>query len=198
MENREIIVSPLSFHAPQVAQVPHGASIHEIVASLYPDLYVIVEVDGVPIPREKWGVVPSIDSHVLISVPLHGGGGGGKNPLRTLLTIAVIVAAVASQQYYLAAYGATVTTAGVTTYTAGSMAVSSLVAAGVMTAGMLLVNAIAPVKYGSSAVSAAQSYNDSDTYSIGASSNKEKPWGTVPVNLGIHKAYPPLGREILY
>jgi len=106
-------------------------------------------------PVKKWGVVPSIDSHVLISVPLHGGGGGGKNPLRTLLTIAVIVAAVASGQGYLAAYGATVTTAGVTTYTAGSMAVSSLVAAGVMTAGMLLVNAIAPVKFGSASSSSA-------------------------------------------
>jgi len=46
----------MAFHAPQVAQVPHGASIREIVTSLYPDLYVIVEVDGVPIPREKWGL----------------------------------------------------------------------------------------------------------------------------------------------
>jgi len=128
-------------------------------------------------PVKSGGLCLLLNSHVLISVPLHGGGGGGKNPLRTLLTIAVIVAAVASGQGYLAAYGATVTTAGVTTYTAGSMAVSSLVAAGVMTAGSLLVNAIAPVKYGSSAVSAAQSYNDSDTYSIGASSNKEKPGG---------------------
>jgi len=74
-DSREIIVSPMVFHAPQVAHVPHGATIQEIVAVLSPDLYVIVEIDGVPIPRDKWSVVPSVDSHVLISVPLHGGDG---------------------------------------------------------------------------------------------------------------------------
>ena len=130
MENREIIVSPLSFHAPQVAQVPHGASIHEIVTSLYPDLYVIVEVDGVPIPREKWGVVPSVDSHVLISVPLHGGGGGGKDPLRTLLTIAVIVAAIALAS---PTGGASLWLVGATGWTAATA--GAVIGMAVMTAG---------------------------------------------------------------
>ena len=127
-ENREIIISPMPFHAPQVAHVPHGASIHEIVASLYPDLYVIVEVDGVPIPRAEWRIVPSVDSHVLISVPLHGGG-GGKNPLRTLLTIAVIVAATAVSGGALAIGFAGTGAAFLGAGTFGA----SLAAAGVMT-----------------------------------------------------------------
>jgi len=179
MENdREIIVSPLAFHSPKVAHVPYGATIQEIVAVLSPDLYVIVEIDGVPIPRDKWSVVPSVDSHVLISVPLHGGD--GKNPLRTLLTIAVIVAAVALA---VPTGGASLWLAGATGLSAATA--GTIIGMTVMTAGMLLVNAIAPIKYGSSAVSAAQSYNNSDTYSIGASSNKKTrgdgsglPWNT--------------------
>ncbi|MCK9341596.1 MAG: hypothetical protein M0P37_07625, partial [Synergistaceae bacterium] len=179
-DNREIIVSPMAFHAPQVAQVPHGATIREIVASLYPDLYVIVEVDGVPIPRDDWWKVPPTSSHVLISVPLHGGD--GKNPLRTLLTIAVIVAAT----YFGGPVGTYIGFTGTTATAVGSAAI--------MTAGMLLVNAIAPVRLASS-LSSRQSYSDSDTYSVGASSNQEKPWGTVPVILGTHKVYPPLGAK---
>ncbi|MDD5048438.1 MAG: hypothetical protein PHH09_05860 [Methanoregulaceae archaeon] len=120
--------------------------------------------------------MPPTSSHVLISVPLHGGD--GKNPLRAILTIAVVVAATATGQYY-ATYGALA---------------SATAAAAVTTAGMLLVNAIAPIKL-SSTTSASQSYSDSDTYSIGASSNQENPWGTVPVILGTHKVYPPLGAK---
>ena len=184
MENdREIIVSPLAFHSPKVARVPYGATIQEIVAVLSPDLYVIVEIDGVPIPRDKWSVVPSVDSHVLISVPLHGGG-GGKNPLRTLLTIAVIVAAVAFPMGLTAlptfagmTWGATVT----------------MYSVGIMTAGMLLVNAIAPVKFPEAP--SRLSYSDSPTYSLTEGRNDENPWGAVPVNLGRNRVYPPLGAK---
>ena len=187
MENREIIVSPLAFHAPKVVQVPHGASIHEIVASLYPDLSVIVEIDGIPIPHNDWNIIPSLDSHVLISLPLHGGGGGGgKNPLRTLLTIAVVVAAM-----YVS--GGTFATAG-GWFAAGSTS-AAFAAAGVMTAGMMLVNALAPIRPPELGTGDMQSYNDSPTYSLTGGSNRENPWGSVPVNLGVNRVYPPLGAK---
>jgi len=191
MQDREIIVSPMAFHAPKVVSVAHGSTILDIVNLLYPDTSVIVEIDGVPIHRDRWHLVPPVDSHVLISVPLHGGGGGGKNPLRTILTIAVIAAAAYTGQWYLATYGTT-TAAGA--YTAGSIAMSAGMSAGVMTAGMYLVDAVAPIKY-SSSVGKRQTYEDSPTYSIGAKANRENPWGVIPVILGTHKVFPPLGAK---
>ncbi|MDD5049442.1 MAG: host specificity factor TipJ family phage tail protein, partial [Methanoregulaceae archaeon] len=170
-------------------QVPHGLTIRQIVeqadASAWTDTY-IVEVDGVPVPRSQWSLIPDEKSHVLIYAPLHGGGGGGKNPLRTVLTIAVIVAATYVSGGALAPYfGAS--------FAAGTMG-ASLAAAATLTAGMLLVNAVAPVKL-TGTVSANQNYEDSPTYSIGSNSNQENPWGVVPVVLGTHKVYPPLGAK---
>ena len=185
MENREIIVSPLAFHAPQVVQVQQGTSISNIVTQLYPDLEVIVEIDGIPIPHNDWNSIPSLDSHVLISLPLHGGGGGGgKNPLRTLLTIAVVVAAVA----FPMGLTALPTFAGMTWG-----ATVSMYSVGIMTAGMMLVNALAPIR--PLEIPGVQSYNDSPTYSLTGGSNRENPWGSVPVNLGVNRIYPPLGAK---
>jgi len=183
-KNREIIVSPLAFHAPRIAHVSHGASIREIVYNLYPDLNVIVEIDGTPIPREKWNIVPDVDSHILISIPLHGGG--GKDPFRTLLTIAVIAAATA---FGGPAGGALAAQMGITS-TAGITAVSAFATASIATAGMALVNAIAPIKLPELSV---DRYEDSPTYSIGASSNQERPWKTIPSILGKHRVYPAFG-----
>ena len=190
MQDREIIVSPMPFNSPKVVAVAHGSTIWDIVNRLYPDTYVIVEIDGMPIPRDRWHLVPPVDSHVLISVPLHGGGGGGKNPLRTILTIAVVVAAIYIGNVYGGALAAQL---GVTSK-AGIAAVNAGVSMTAMTAGSLLVNAIAPIKY-SNSLAARQSYNDSPTYSIGANSNQANPWGPIPVALGTHKVFPPLGAK---
>jgi hypothetical protein len=164
-------------------QVEHGMTIRQIVErmdqSAWSDAY-LVEVDGLPVPREEWELIPDVASHILVYAPLHGGGGGGKNPLRTLLTIVVVVASIATQQYWA--------TAG---WIGGAYG-GAVAAAAVMTAGSLLVNAIAPIKY-SNSLAARHSYNDSPTYSIGANSNQANPWGPIPVALGTHKVYPPLG-----
>jgi hypothetical protein len=66
--------------------------------------------------------------------------------------------------------------------------------AGILTAGMFLVDAIAPVKMPSSTATR-QSYEDSPTYSVSAPSNQMNPWGVVPRILGRHKVYPPLGAK---
>jgi len=190
--DREIIVSPAAFHAPKAIYIPHGTSIRGMVDILYPDINttVIVEIDGEPVPYEKWDIIPDIDSHVLINIPLHGGG-GGKNPLRTLLTIVVVVAAIAAGQWYLATYGV-LTAAG--TYTTASLMGSYLVSAAVMTAGSYLVNAIAPVKL-EQIGGKSQKYEDSPTYSISTPTNAERPWMTVPTILGKHRVYPAFGAK---
>ena len=189
-DSREIIVSPMAFHAPKVVNVAHGSTIRDIVHQLYPDTYVMVEIDGVRSPRSV-APVPPVDSHVLISVPLHGGG-GGKNPLRTLLTIAVIVAAVVIPQTLPVMTGIT-SLAGGTISATGMAVAQGFVSSGIMTAGMMLTNAIAPIRFGITGPTTRQTYKDSPTYSIGANQNQENKWGSVPVMLGRHKVYPPLG-----
>jgi len=192
VDNRQIIVSPFAFHAPKVACIPHGMTIRQIVErmdqSAWSDAY-LVEVDGLPIPLGEWHLVPDVASHILVYAPLHGGGGGGgKNPLRTILTIVVVVVATVVGNVYGGALAAQL---GVTSQ-AGIAAVQAGVSMAAMTAGSLLVNAIAPIKY-SNSLAARHSYNDSPTYSIGANSNQANPWGPIPVALGTYKVYPPLG-----
>lgn len=191
MQDREIIVSPMPFNSPKVVAVAHGSTICDIVNQLYPDTYVIVEIDGVPIPRDRWHLVPPVDSHVLISVPLHGGGGGGKNPLRTILTIAVVVVAT----YFGGPVGGAIAGQLGITSAAGVAAVTSFATMAMATAGTLLVNAIAPIKYSGPGLAARQTYEDSPTYSIGANTNMENPWGVIPAILGTHKVFPPLGAK---
>jgi hypothetical protein len=62
----------------------------------------------------------------------------------------------------------------------------------VMTSGMLLVNAIAPIRPADLS-SGAQSYSDSPTYSLAGARNSAQPFGSVPVVLGKHLVYPPYG-----
>jgi hypothetical protein len=83
--------------------------------------------------------------------------------------------------------------AGGTISATGMAVAQGFVSAGIMTAGMMLTNAIAPIRFGSTGPTTRQTYKDSPTYSIGANQNQENKWGSVPVMLGRHKVYPPLG-----
>ena len=149
-------------------------------------------VDGEYVPRDKWAdVTPRAGSTVTYRL-VPAGGGGGSKALRGLLTVAVIALAVVSQQYYLATYGTTFTTAaGVTAYTAGSMAASAAVAAAVTGAGMLAINSLVPLRPASLSQGTASSAADSPTYSIEGVRNTLRPWGTVPLLLGRHRIVPP-------
>lgn len=187
MPDKQIVLSPAPFKAPRILAVPEGMSIRQIVyRSGCHDPAVTVEIDGVPVPRDRWDETPPAASHVLVSVPVHGGG--GKDPLRTLLTIAVVFAATLSGQYYGAAIAAEM---GVTS-AAGVSTVTGLTSAAVMTAGGMLVNALAPIR-APELTGGAQSYADSPTYSLSGSRNAAQPFGAIPVILGRHRFYPPLG-----
>jgi len=180
---REIILSPSAFKAPRVISVPEGITVHQIIERAgCLDPSVRVEIDGVTISRDRWHVIPPVDSHVMIIVPVHGGG--GKDPMRALLTIAVVVTALVTGQVYGASIA---TTMGVTTATGEALAVGA-----VMTAGSMLVNAITPIR-APELSGGAQSYADSPTYSLSGSRNSSNLFGSVPVVLGRHRFYPPLG-----
>lgn len=186
MPDRPIIVSPAPFKAPKVINVPDGFTIYQIIGRMgLSDPHLMVEVDGIPVPPDRWHEAPPVGSHVLISVPVHGGS--GKDPLRILLTVAVIVAATVAGQYYGAAIAGSL---GVTS-AAGIGTVTALTTLAGTTAGMLLINAIAPIR--APELSGGSDYAQSNTYSLQGARNSSNPWGPVPVVLGKHKVYPPFG-----
>lgn len=98
----------------------------------------VVSVNGHPLLPIEWAEIKLAQGqHITIMPVLHGGGGGDKNPLRTILMVVVAIVA-----YYVtgpAGYGVT---QGL--WAAGSMT-AYVVGAGIMIAGSMLVNAIAPL-----------------------------------------------------
>ena len=197
-DDRQIIISPSVFLAPKVMQAPEGLTIMQIVTRMYEvsgvptacRYYdVLVEIDGVPVPRSGWDMIPSADAHVLIHAPVHGGG--RKNPLRTVLTILVVVVAAAATAYAGGA-GGWGTAGALGLKGAAAAGYSAVVGAAVATAGMMLVDAIAPIR---SESQKSGSYSDSDTYFIQGARNQIKPYDPVPVILGRHKVVPPLGTK---
>lgn len=202
MPDRQVIVSPFPARVPKALTVAEGTSIKGIITRMYEqgnvpaiwrDYRVMVEVNGEPIPMDKWDTVPSVNDHVLIYVPLHGGGDGGKDPLRTILSVVAIAVAIAAPYALAASFGGNLLTfAGMS---AG--ATISMYSGAALTASMLLIDAIAPIRQPDSGLSGttSQSYKDSPTYSISGSRNQSNPWGPVPVILGRHRIYPMYGTK---
>lgn len=172
---RDIVLSPSPLNAARVVQVPRS-SIAEIVRLCGDPDGATVEVNGLPVPRSEWHLVPEDRDHVLIYVPVHGGG--GKDPMRTLLTIAVIVAASALQPTLIGALGEV----------GGAIA-----QAGILTAGMFLVDALAPIRMPSTQT---QDYTGSPSYSLTGGRNEMRPFSPVPAVLGQHRMFPPLGARV--
>lgn len=204
MQDRPVIIRPAPFRAPKVMQAPHGATVRQMVDAMYEasgvpavmrTYQLDVEIDGVMVPRSAWsGTVPDVNAHVLILAPVHGGG-NGKNPLRTILSIVVvIVAAIAT---IVAPYGAPAWWTSASGLGLSASSFGYIAGMAVMTAGMLLVNAIAPIRAesGLSAASGNQSYADSPTYSLSGAQNSANPFGPIPVVLGKHRMYPPYGAK---
>ena len=201
LEDTKIIVSPSPFRSPRVCAVPQGMSIRNIVDYIYeqggvPTLYrnddFIVEINGELINKDRWNIIPGHKDHVLVYIPVHGSSEGGKNPLRTILSIVVMVVAIAATWYFAGAGGY---------LSAGALGISKGAAANLygavwgavtMTAGTMLINALFPI---SVAGLSSESPEDSPTYSIQGASNRLIPFGTIPVILGTHKFYPPLGAK---
>jgi len=181
----DVRLSPTHFIKTKPVEVPHGASLNDISTAIYADVglpnicrqnEMVIEVDGEYIPKAEWDRIPDEKSLVNVYMPTRG---GGKSPLRILLTIAVVVIAAVTQQYWLAggfiggAFGAAVAAAVVTT------------------GGMMLVNAIAPIR----PPKLKGQTSDGQAYSISGARNQLSPYQPVPVVLGTHRFFPPLGAK---
>ena len=124
-----------------------------------------------------------------------GGGGGGKNPLRTILTVIVAVAAVAVSAmvggWALGVGALTKVVAGQTVLNAAGTALVALSGLAVSTIGMVLVNAIAPIKAPTLGGLGSATRDESQVYGLSAGQNPINQWGRVPVPLGRGRFAPP-------
>lgn len=172
-----------------VVEQPEGRTVAEMLEEIQPDPFlrqhVTAFIGGRIIARDYWHLVrPKAGVHLELCV-VPAGGGGGKDPTRVILTIAVVATAAAISGGTLLPALQGVTFLGVPT--------SSLVAGGVYAAGMLAVNAIAPIRVDSEPESSQK--RDSPTLSIEGVRNRARPFDPIPVVLGRHKEVPPLGAQ---
>lgn len=186
-----VILSPSAFIKPKEIEIPAGVSLNDISRLVYDDVGLpqicresdmVIEVDGEYIPKAEWDYVPPESSRIQVYMPLRG---GGKNPLRMILTAVLVVATIASG-------GAASPLLGLQAGSMAALAVNAAVTVAVSTAGMLLINAIAPVR-----PSGGKSGNpkDAQAYSISGSRNSLAPYQPVPVVLGTHRFFPPLAAK---
>jgi predicted phage tail protein len=149
--------------------------------------YCTAFVNNISVPREDWGIfaLAPTDEVICNITPMGGGGEGEKNPLRTALTAVVMIAAIVVSIYATpAAGGALYAALGAN----GAAFAGALAGAAVMMGGMLLVNAIAPIRLQDMSVDTAK-----DTaYQITGGQNKLKHWQSVECMLGRMRVAPAL------
>lgn len=140
---------------------------------------VIVWHNGVRVPDALWRrLIPRAGDQVVIRARVLGGGGGGKI-LRTVAMIALVIAA----PYVAPALG----------FAAGTLG-ASLVTAGVMIGGTLLINALLPPPMPTAAqLGTGQKYESSPTYALSGGRNRMRPWEPMTLIFGRHKVVPDLG-----
>lgn len=148
-----------------------------------------------PISQALWKTRKLADGELLrFRLLPAGGGGGGKNPIRTILTVIVAVAAVAVSAMvggWAMGIGALtkMTATGLTLNAAGT-ALVALSGLAVSTIGMVLVNAIAPIK-APTLGGLGSTRDESQVYSLSSGQNAVNQWGRVPVPLGRGRFAPP-------
>lgn len=162
-----------------------GAYVRRIGIAV-PSRVMRVEHNGREVPLALWErLIPRHGDLVVIAARGLGGGGGGK-VLRTVAMLAVVVGAIYAP--YLA--GLTQTINGVTSVTLGG----SLLSAGVMIGGSLLVNALLPpLTPTAGKLGTGQKYESSPTYAIQGGRNRPRPWEPMILVFGKHKVVPDQG-----
>ena len=171
--------------------VQAGLTIQEIVDAAITDEMLLshchIFIGDQIIDRKNWRKVrPKNHANVYIKVlPQGGGGGGRKSTLRTVLTIAVI----AGSFYFAPILGASLSSS-----TGLSLTAAKAIAGGAITVGgNLLVDAIAPIR--PPAFNQQESANTSPSFFAEGARNQKRPFGTIPVVLGEHRAIPPLATD---
>lgn len=200
-----LVAAPHPFKVETIDRVvPEGLTLAEMLeyAQCDPVLaaHAHIWIEDQYIPRHVWHRVrpkPGVTITLRV-VPHGGGGGGGKNPLRTVLTIAVLALSVyftgglagAGFQAFAGNLGLALGASASTAIGVGTAVIGGLISVG----GSLLINAIAPIRPPSiSGLSGTSTTRDSPTLFIEGARNQLRPFGTVPVVLGVHRNVPPLG-----
>lgn len=168
--------------------VKEGSTLLEIVNACQPDPMLArfghVFIDDHFVPRNLWHVVrPKPGRKVTLRVVPQGSGGGGKSILRIILTLVVVVASV----FLPPLLGITGTILGVSAAALASAAIGAV--------GMLLVNAIAPVRPPSLGLGNASGPDESQALFIEGARNQARPWSVVPTVVGQHRMVPNYGGQ---
>jgi len=143
-------------------------------------------VDGRPVLRAEWELVPDDDqSLAFVDVRLlpQGGDGGGSDPIRMVAMLAVMTFAGPAASGLYSAMGGTLVAANAGT-------ILSVMQAGVVFAGMSLVNAILPAPKLPSPQQAAALAAPSPTYSLQAQGNTARLDAAIPEHFGRLMCYP--------
>lgn len=138
---------------------------------------VVLQLEGATIAREHWDRVRPKAGKILTVRALVQDGGGDNKTTNTLLTLAVIALAI----YVPGAQGL-----GLTGFSA------ALTTAGIQLAGMLLVNAIAPLRPG---IQAERQDETSPSYSLAGGANRARLYQPLPLVVGTHRVFPDLGTK---
>lgn len=188
-----VSATPHPFRLANVQKVVEpGRTLSEILNEVQPDpslrKHAHVFIEDELIPPALWPRVKPKDGTLVTIrvVPMGGGGGDDKNPLRTVLSIAVLAAAT------VVSGGALAGVLG-PSFAAGGLG-ATLGGAFIGIGGMLLVNAIAPVRPPSfNQRNPAGSIAESPTLFIAGARNQANPFGIIPRPFGTHRMVPPLG-----
>lgn len=148
------------------------------------------------VPRAQWKLRKLQEGELLrFRLLPEGGGGGSKSPLRTILTIVVAVAAIAAIAWLTPIIAGMPTFVGAapgTFLAAAPGMIAGVAGLAVSTIGMVLVNAIAPIKPANASTKGlSASSSESQVYSISSGKNSINQWGRVPVPLGRGRFAPP-------
>ena len=185
---------PLKLSERDIQAVPVGKTLAEMIRDAGYDFLLSAPDENLRVycgdrrvfKREMMFYRPGPEEIISIAV-VATGGGGGKSPLNTVLSIALVAVAI------MAPYTSPAIAAGMGAGTIGG----TLLSAGIMIGGSLLINAIAPIqqpKLGS--LSGSSNAASSPTYSITGVANRANPFGPIPRVMGTwHNYHPPLAAE---
>ncbi len=174
---------PLTAAGRRLVPVAPGSAVADVVRDAGIPGPVEAAVNGVLVPRGRWASVRLAEG----DVATIRAAVAGDDPLRTVLQLAVVAAAIAAP-YALAGLGAT----GLTATVGGATVLTwkgALVSAGVMMAGSLVANALAPPR----APDAPEPQRSPATvHSLSGGANRARPGEPMLLVLGRHRAFPDL------
>jgi hypothetical protein len=190
---QQVQASLLPFHLHrQTLEVPNGLTLDQMVDCVFPHrkipgIKIVINIGDQVIPPSQWkNIKPKAHTLVGINAIAAGGGGGKKNPLTALIAIALVVAA----PYIVAAIAPTAAaavTAGTATF--GQTLAVSAIRIGISMVGFLATSMLSSVP--KQRAQAAPSAAEATTQFIEGASNSINRYGTIPVNLGVNRMFPP-------